>query len=73
MVSSFLNQVNRFDRIDWMGGLVLACFVGVLILPSQSAASYPSYLLAILMLATWPRWSDLFSVWLWRMVLLLVA
>ncbi|MEM7096810.1 MAG: O-antigen ligase family protein [Pseudomonadota bacterium] len=50
------------DRLFWVALLVVLCFVAVLILPSQSRASYPSYLLAILMLATLPAWRDFFNL-----------
>lgn len=57
----------RRDRLFWVAVLVVACFVAVLLLPSQSRASYPSYFLAILMLATVVSWRDVFrlpAVWL---------
>ncbi|MEM9620696.1 MAG: O-antigen ligase family protein [Pseudomonadota bacterium] len=61
------------DRIQWMAGLVVASFVAVLLLPSQSAASYPSYLLALLMLCTFGSWRDIFSVSLLRWIVLLLS
>ena len=61
------------DRIQWMAVLIVACFVAVLLLSRQSRASYPTYALAILMLATIPRWYDVFRVSLvhWILALLL--
>ncbi len=61
------------DRIQWMALLIVSSFVAVLILPSQSRASYPSYFLALLMFATYPHWKDVFSVGLlrWTVALLL--
>jgi O-antigen ligase len=55
------------DRIQINSALIVLCFVSVLALSSQSAASYPSYLLALSLLVTIRRWSDVFSshmVWL---------
>jgi len=49
------------DRIQINSVLIVLCFVSVLALSSQSAASYPSYLLAISMLATFRYWNDVFS------------
>ena len=67
MAPSILSRMLACDRIDWMALCIVVCFVGVLLLPSQSAASYPTYLLALLMLATAARWKDALQlplVWL---------
>ncbi len=55
------------DRIQINSVLIVLCFASVLALSSQSAASYPSYLLALSMLLTFRHWSDVSSsslVWL---------
>ena len=55
------------DRIQVNSVLIVLCFASVLALSSQSAASYPTYLLAISMALTARSWSDVFSsslVWL---------
>lgn len=50
---------GRFgDRIQWMAVIIVLCFVSVLLLRSQSAASYPTYALSLLMLATFTQWRD---------------
>ena len=60
------------DRIRINSVLIVLCFASVLALSSQSAASYPSYLLAISMALTVRRWSDVFSSYLvWLVVALL--
>lgn len=48
------------DRIEWNSIVVVGCFVSVLLLGSQSAASYPTYLLALTMLVTVRSWNDVF-------------
>ena len=59
------------DRIHVSAVLIVACFIGVLTLESQSAASYPSYLLALFMLATVREWNDVFRVrGLWLVIAL---
>ncbi len=73
MNAPFLKTQNFFaDRMQWMAVLLVACFVSVLLLPSQSRASYPTYALAILMLATIPQWRDVLSLSLMRWILLLL-
>jgi O-antigen ligase len=53
-------------------GLIVLCFVSVLALGSQSAASYATYLLALAMLVTFRDWDDVFSVrFLWLILALL--
>ena len=49
------------DRIYWMGVLIVLCFVSVFLFRSQSAASYPTYFLAIFMLFTAKQWADVFQ------------
>lgn len=61
------------DRIQWMASLIVCCFISMLLLSSQSRASYPSYVLGILMIATIPKWIDLFRSDLACLVGLLVA
>ncbi len=56
-----------------MAVLITACFVAVLSLRSQSAASYPTYFLAILMLLTLHGWRDVFRIGLVRFVLALLV
>ncbi len=72
MSQGIFANVNWGDRIQWMALLVVASFVAVLTLPSQSAASYPSYILALLMLWNVSKWKDIFAVELMRWVLLLL-
>ena len=50
------------DRITWLAILIVACFVSVLMLSSQSRASYPTYILAVLMLVTAPAWKDVWNL-----------
>ncbi len=51
-----------WDRIRIVGLLIALCFVGVLLLSSQSAASYPAYILSVVMVLTFQHWRDLFHV-----------
>jgi O-antigen ligase len=50
------------DRIQINSVLIVLCFVSVLVLSSQSAASYPSYLLALSMLVSVRSWNDVFRL-----------
>ncbi|MDH3643825.1 MAG: O-antigen ligase family protein, partial [Gammaproteobacteria bacterium] len=60
------------DRIQVNSLLIVLCFVSVLALSSQSAASYSTYLLALAMLFTLNQWTDVFRVRLaWLIVGLL--
>ena len=61
------------DRIRLNALLIVLCFAGVLALESQSAASYPAYLLAIAMLVRLRRWADVFAVPLMWAVTALLA
>lgn len=56
------------DRIQWMSVLIVLCFLSVLLLRSQSAASYPTYALSLFMLATFPKWRDVFRLHLVRLI-----
>ncbi len=47
------------DRIELIGWLLLVCFAAVLLLSSQSAASFFTYLLTLLVLASYRTWLDL--------------
>jgi len=61
------------DRLTWVAALIVLIFSSVLMLESQSAASYGSYLLALVMLISLPRWIDVRSCDLfWFAVILLV-
>lgn len=71
-----LRQTSRSffaDRIQLMAVLIVLCFVSVLLLESQSRSSYPTYLLAILMLAFTPRWVDVFRLPLMMWITALLA
>jgi O-antigen ligase len=60
------------DRIQLNSALIVLSFVSVLLLTSQSAASYATYLLALSMLLTVRQWDDAFrvpSVWLLAVLL----
>ena len=61
------------DRIRLNALLIVLCFAGVLLLESQSAASYPAYLLAIAMLVRLRQWVDVFAVPLMWAVAALLA
>ena len=61
------------DRIQVNSALVVATFVAVLLLSSQSAASMVTYLLCLAMLARVAEWNDVFrSPMIWPIVALLV-
>jgi len=47
------------DRIELIGWLLLMCFAAVLLLSSQSGASVVTYLLALIVLASYRAWVDL--------------
>ena len=70
-----LNAAASFlrDRIRLNALLIVACFAGVLVLESQSAASYPAYLLAVAMLVRFRQWADVFAVPLMWAVAALLA
>ena len=60
------------DRIQVNALLVTLCLVAVLVLGSQSAASFPTYLLALAMVIAWRQWQSVFAVPLiWAVVVLL--
>ncbi len=59
------------DRIQVVAFIVVVCFAAVLVLSSQSAASFPTYILALLTVYTLPKWNDVFHVrYLWMIVAL---
>ncbi|MEQ8482857.1 MAG: O-antigen ligase family protein [Pseudomonadales bacterium] len=61
------------DRIQLNSVLIVACFVSVLLMGSQSAASYPTYLLALSLILSVPQWSDVFQERMsWLLLALLV-
>ncbi|MCR9260191.1 MAG: O-antigen ligase family protein [Pseudomonadaceae bacterium] len=71
-------QPSRFklfmlDRISWLAILIVCCFVAVLLLPSQSRASYPTYVLAIVMLISFAAWRDVFQLPLIRWIVALLV
>lgn len=71
-------QPSRFklfmlDRISWLAILIVCCFVAVLLLPSQSRASYPTYILAIVMLISFAAWRDVFQLPLIRWIVALLV
>ena len=72
---AILDRVKFFgsDRIQWMAALVVVSFLSVLLLRSQSAASYPTYLLAIVLMFTFHQWRDVFSLPLVRIISVLLA
>ena len=74
-MTSALNAAAAFvrDRIRLNALLIVLCFAGVLALESQSAASYPAYLLAIAMLVRLRQWADVFAVPLMWAVTALLA
>jgi O-antigen ligase len=54
---------GRFgDRIQVNAVLIVVCFCGVLALSSQSAASFPTYILALAMLLSFTRWNDVLQL-----------
>jgi O-antigen ligase len=57
-----LRQLGGFfrDRIQLNSVLLVLCFVSVLLLESQSAASYSTYFLSLAMLVTFREWNDVF-------------
>lgn len=67
--SALVAAAKPLDRIHWMAVLVVACFVSVLILPSQSAASYPSYVLSLVMLVYCAQWKDVLETSLFRLII----
>jgi O-antigen ligase len=71
-ISSFL-RATYGDRIQLMAILVVACFVSVLLLSSQSRASYPTYALALLMLVTFRQWSDVLRLTAVKLIVALLV
>ena len=73
-----MSQASEFfrDRIQVNSVLIVLCFVSVLTLSSQSAASYATYFLALAMLFSIKHWNDVFSlriVWLIAALLVYLA
>ncbi len=68
---SFLQKYSG-DRIQWMAVLIVLCFVSVFLLESQSAASYPTYILALVMIATIRHWMDVFKLPMMRLTVALL-
>ena len=69
----FLQVQKLTDRITQNSALLVATFLAVLLLSSQSAASIPSYLLCATMLWHFRSWRDVFSCpMIWPIVLLLL-
>lgn len=68
--TKFVTQLG--DRIHWMAILIVLCFASVLLLSSQSAASYPTYALALFMIFTFNQWQDVFQLTIVRWVGLLL-
>ena len=61
------------DRIQINSVLIVLCFVSVLALSSQSAASYPSYLLALSMVMSIRSWNDVVRLRLFWLILVLLS
>lgn len=64
------------DRIQINALMIVVCFCGVLALSSQSAASFPTYILALAMVLSLPRWNDVLQLrqsWMILAVLLYLA
>lgn len=70
-----VTRITEFigDRIQVNSVLVVLSFLSMVLLSSQSAASYPTYLLAAAMLATWRQWSDVFRLRMLWLILALLA
>ncbi len=60
------------DRIELIGWLLLMCFAAVLLLSSQSGASVVTYLLALVVLASYRMWIDLAQIDLFMFVFALL-
>jgi O-antigen ligase len=61
------------DRIQWMAVLILLCLTSIFLLPSQSAASFPTYLLALVMLFSLVKWWDVWRLWEFRWMFILLV
>ncbi|MEZ5599141.1 MAG: O-antigen ligase family protein [Pseudomonadales bacterium] len=64
---------HRYDRIDVLGWLLLACFAAVLLLSSQSGASMVTYVLALVVLAGYRQWADIARTNLFAVIFVLLA
>lgn len=56
------------DRIQISSLIIVASFVAVLALSSQSAASWPTYLLGLIVAVSWRSWDDVLAVPYFRFV-----
>lgn len=64
---------GKIDRISVNSGLIVGVFLSVLLLSSQSGASFVTYLLALAMLIRVKDWNDVLDCsFLWPMLALLV-
>ena len=72
-VQGNMSERARLDRISVNSAILVAGFLGVLLLSSQSAASYPTYALCLVMLLRFVDWNDVFRCRLvWPILLVLV-
>ncbi|MDA1076444.1 MAG: O-antigen ligase family protein [Proteobacteria bacterium] len=71
MVSSIKQFLS--DRMQRNALLIVLCFASVLLLSSQSGASYSTYFLALAMLVTFTQWNDVFRVRLFVFVCSLIV
>ena len=60
------------DRIELIGGLLLVCFASVLLLSSQSASSLLTYVLTLVILASFRTWADLLRTDLFVLIVALL-
>ena len=67
-----LNNWNFNERLSWCTAFIVLSFACVFVLGSQSAASFGTYALTILVLATYSQWRDVWDFDLiWWIALLL--
>lgn len=60
------------DRLQVLAILVVVSLASMLVLPSQSASSFPTYVLAIVLLLSFSAWKDVFDIGLFRLCIVLV-
>ncbi|MCR9276602.1 MAG: O-antigen ligase family protein [Pseudomonadaceae bacterium] len=70
---NIFGEVPWHDRIWRNGVLIVVCLVSVLLLSSQSAASYGTYILALSMLFGFSAWKDVFQVRLCWLIVALIG